>query len=115
MDRPLDANEAFVLHLILQDLQDAALLEQETTVRVSGGKPTFIDLCVPDDAPLSHLKDGPLKITPEALTLEGEPAGVILLWIEAGKLSAMEYGWYTDDTPEGFPDPDRVTPGYSSR
>lgn len=114
MNRPLDENEAFVLHLVLDDLQDAALLEQERSVTVSGGKPTFVDFAVPSSAPRSSVDNGPLKITPNAVTQEGDPAGVILVWVDDGRLSAMEYGWYTDETPVGFPAPALVSLGYSS-
>jgi hypothetical protein len=33
----------------------------------------------------------------------GEPLGEILIWVENGYLSALEYAWVTDEAPDGLP------------
>ncbi len=62
MNRPLDAHEGYILHLVLDDLQDAQLLEQERTVTVTGGTPTFIDLDVAADATRSPVGGWPTGV-----------------------------------------------------
>lgn len=38
----------------------------------------------------------------------GSPVGELILWVEDGWLSGIEYAWYTDERPVALPDPDRV-------
>jgi hypothetical protein len=39
---------------------------------------------------------------------DGTPVGELILWVEDGWLSGIEYAWYTDERPAALPDPDRV-------
>ena len=109
MSRSLDQNEANALQVVLAAVGDPALLTQAQSVTVTGGTATFLDLDVDTLSPAANLPNGPLGRTADALTPDGDPAGVILVWVEDGRLSGLEYGWYTDDSPAGFPAPDRVT------
>lgn len=38
----------------------------------------------------------------------GSPVGELIVWVEDGWLSGIEYAWYTDERPVALPDPDRV-------
>ncbi|MEU5761353.1 hypothetical protein [Nocardia sp. NPDC047648] len=38
----------------------------------------------------------------------GSPIGEVILWVENGWLSAIEYAWYTDKRPRALPDPARI-------
>lgn len=38
----------------------------------------------------------------------GKPIGEVILWAEAGRLSGIEYAWYTDERPTQLPEPDRI-------
>ncbi|GEM31919.1 hypothetical protein NN3_29260 [Nocardia neocaledoniensis NBRC 108232] len=38
----------------------------------------------------------------------GSPVGELIVWVEDGWLSGIEYAWYTDERPAALPDPDRV-------
>ncbi|WP_328393671.1 hypothetical protein [Nocardia sp. NBC_00416] len=38
----------------------------------------------------------------------GRPIGEIILWVEAGRLSGIEYAWYTDERPTQLPEPDQI-------
>ncbi|MFE7719127.1 hypothetical protein ACFU44_08780 [Nocardia rhizosphaerihabitans] len=38
----------------------------------------------------------------------GSAVGEIILWVENGWLSGIEYAWYTDERPRNLPDPDRI-------
>lgn len=38
----------------------------------------------------------------------GRPIGEVILWVEAGRLSGIEYAWYTDERPAKLPEPDQI-------
>ena len=38
----------------------------------------------------------------------GQLTGELLLWIEDGEPSTLEYAWYTEETPAALPEPGRV-------
>lgn len=38
----------------------------------------------------------------------GHVTGELILWIEDGRPSALEYAWYTDEPPSALPEPARV-------
>lgn len=38
----------------------------------------------------------------------GSPIGEVILWAEAGRLSGIEYAWYTDERPAQLPDPAQI-------
>ncbi|MFF7945065.1 hypothetical protein ACFZC5_35795 [Nocardia gamkensis] len=39
---------------------------------------------------------------------DGSPIGEVILWVENGWLSGIEYAWYTDERPHALPEPDRI-------
>jgi hypothetical protein len=38
----------------------------------------------------------------------GAPIGEIILWVEHGRLSGIEYAWYTDVRPQMLPEPAQI-------
>ncbi|MEU2014345.1 hypothetical protein, partial [Nocardia sp. NPDC019302] len=39
---------------------------------------------------------------------DGSPIGEVILWVQNGWLSGIEYAWYTDERPRALPEPDRI-------
>ncbi|APE33969.1 hypothetical protein BOX37_08275 [Nocardia mangyaensis] len=40
--------------------------------------------------------------------LNGSSVGELILWVENGWLSGVEYAWYTDERPRTLPDPEQI-------
>lgn len=40
---------------------------------------------------------------------DGSPIGEVILWVENGRLSGIEYAWYTEGRPEELPEPSAIT------
>jgi hypothetical protein len=38
----------------------------------------------------------------------GAPIGELILWVDNGWLSAIEYAWYTDERPRTLPEPGQI-------
>ncbi|MFE7741706.1 hypothetical protein [Nocardia sp. NPDC057455] len=38
----------------------------------------------------------------------GSPIGEVILWVENGWLSGIEYAWFTDERPRALPEPGRI-------
>ncbi|MGY2033379.1 hypothetical protein [Nocardia abscessus] len=38
----------------------------------------------------------------------GSPIGEVILWVENGWLSGIEYAWYTDERPHALPEPGQI-------
>jgi hypothetical protein len=87
-----------------------SLLDQLSETRVLRGPVTFLELSVPPSAPRSTVPDGPLPGRVFVVDGTGQPSGEIIVWIEHGYLSALEYAWYTDEPPEEWPSPGDLRP-----
>lgn len=115
--RPLHPDERAVLNLLLaEDFEGAAALrEQARNASVVGrcdcGCPS-IYLAVPSGSPRAHLgsrlapAEG--RVAPES---EGEPPGEIVLFVDDGKLSYLEYVYY-DVVPPSWPPTSSITTLY---
>jgi hypothetical protein len=104
--RPLDANETAILLRVVHQLEEPVARALETQVRqamVSGGFTTMVDLAVQPGVPPVDVPDGPLAVR----TLH--EGGEVLVWITGGRVSALEYAWWTDDEPAGMPDAESLT------
>jgi hypothetical protein len=104
--RPLTPRERSVLDLLLTaDFPGAAELRvQARTARVTGrcacGCPT-IDLAVDDAAPVAGV-DG--RVAVEVDVAEGG----LIVFVDEGRLSGLEYWSVADETPAEFPPPERI-------
>lgn len=78
---------------------------QRLVVSVVGGLPTMLELSVPEGVRSVAMPDGPLPVRAIATDEAGGPIGEVLVWVSGGRLSALEYAWYTDDPPSDIPCP----------
>jgi hypothetical protein len=111
MGRGLDSNERDVLMKMLAASFDGVveLRNQVSSVVVTGGTfPTWLDLRVAENVQKSNVEDGPIPVSAWACDDAGEEIGTVLVWVKDGRLSALEYGWVTDDRPISFPAPDSI-------
>lgn len=71
------------------------------------GSPS-VDLEIgPGAVPVSGSTDGILA-GGAVRDADGAPVGEVLVWVGDGRLSGIEYAWYTDERPRALPDPDRI-------
>ncbi|WP_413101168.1 hypothetical protein [Streptomyces sp. Inha503] len=57
----------------------------------------------------AEIPNGVIPATGVVKDSSGELVGELLLWVSDGRLSALEYSWYTDEAPTALPDPHDVT------
>jgi hypothetical protein len=112
--RPLTADERRVLDLLLGSTFVGAdeLRQQATQAMVTGrcdcGCPT-VDLSVPQDALPAPVIGPTAPVEVRVTPVGGEPVGEVLLFVKAGRLSSLEYVYYTDSPPRKWPPADRMT------
>ncbi|MGW4324985.1 hypothetical protein ACWEKR_03740 [Nocardia sp. NPDC004573] len=71
------------------------------------GSPS-VDLAVrPGAAQASGSPDG-VFTSGAVADRNGSPIGEVMLWVENGWLSGIEYAWYTDERPRALPEPDQI-------
>lgn len=110
--RPLTENERMVAEKIVRAATIPgieALVAQLGAAGVRGGTTMFLDLTVADTAPAAHCPDGPLPVRAFVTDDRDQPVGEILVWIDRGYLSALEFAWVTDDMPDEWPSPTNVS------
>ncbi len=110
--RELSPQEREVLELVLApDFEAAEVLRaQVPAARVEGlcgcGCPT-VDLVV-EGAPAAEGFSSPVVPVRLIVTTDGIETGAIILLVEDGRLSRLEYFWFGDVQPSEWPDPDHV-------
>jgi hypothetical protein len=114
--RPLNADEERVIRALLTPEVDecATFVAQLPFVRVTRrwvpDLPS-VDLEVLPGAPRAFTSDRLLPTRGAVLQDNGEPGGLILVWLEDGLLAGIEYAWYTDDPPSEWPGYDAIVVG----
>jgi hypothetical protein len=90
----------------------AELLAQVPSVEVVGGPLTFLELAVAHTALESPFEQGPVPGQTWVVNEVGTPIGTLLVWVDGGCISGLEYGWVTDEPPSVLPSTDalRSTP-----
>lgn len=104
--RDLSDDERALLVRLLQDrafVGADSLLEQAGSARVVGGLPTLLDLEVANTAPRADVADGPAPLRAFVEATSGEVEGEVLVWVNGGYLSGLEFAWYSDSPPSGMP------------
>jgi hypothetical protein len=107
MGRPLSADEKRVILRILNDDFDGAnalrrqVEDAFATRHWIEGLPS-IDIMVGESSPAAS---SPVSspITRTVIDGSGNPVGFMILWVEEGRISALEYAWVTDDPPTHLP------------
>ena len=86
------------------------LVAQVPGTRIAVGPVSFRDFVPDRSVAPSECPDGPVPVRALVEDAGGDPIGWILIWVEDGYLSALEFAWVTDDMPTLFPSPDSVRP-----
>lgn len=109
--RPLSSTERSVVARILNDYSGpgaAGLLGQLDSGVMVRGPVTMLELEVPGAVAPAATPDGPIGIRAIVESPEGEVLGELIIWVQRGFLSGLEYAWYSDDPPDALPDPTRI-------
>jgi len=112
--RPLTPDEQRVLDLLLGNeypgVEQLRLQAAGATVvgRCDCGCPT-IYLAVPEEAARAPLTGRLAPVEGRVAPQDGEPQGDIILFLDDGRLTSMEYVFYTDAPPVGWPPNDRLS------
>jgi hypothetical protein len=110
-----DRERAMLAHLLSAPFDGAAdLLAQLPFTQVTGSWGTTvaspsIDLRVDATVRRAACSDGPVPIEANFYDESGEYVGELLVWVENGRLSALEYATIGDEAPTELPDPAQVT------
>ncbi|MEQ4210322.1 hypothetical protein [Actinopolymorpha sp. B9G3] len=67
-----------------------------------------VNLELVGDAAPAAVPDGPLPVDAWAYDEFGAPIGTVLVWVRNGRLSALEFGWVTDEPPTTWPAVERI-------
>jgi hypothetical protein len=94
--QPIDATEAFRPQ-IDQAFAVRHWVEGLPSIEISVGE-TSPAITLPLTSPIER------QVVDEV----GTVTGWVLLWIEAGRISGLEYAWVTDDPPTDWPPSDRI-------
>jgi hypothetical protein len=63
-----------------------------------------IDIEVPDGVDKAKVPDGPIPGRFPVRGSAGSHTGEILVWVADGRISGLEYAWFTDEPPTRLPD-----------
>lgn len=76
---------------------------------VAGGLPHITDIRM-DRARVGSclIQDGPIPGRVLVLDNGDSAIGELLVWVQDGYLSALEYAWFTDEPPVDLPCPDMI-------
>lgn len=106
--RPLLANERAALDALLAcDFDGASELRRQATTVMADGRGLIIDLVVDHSLPLASVTTR----VPVGAPVQGDDGSLsngLILFVESGRLSGLEYWWTTDEMPASFPDPEQI-------
>lgn len=69
----------------------------------------MLELAAPADLSTSTLPDGPAPSTVLVRDASGAETGELLVWVKDGRLSGLEFAWWTDEPPTRLPTREEVT------
>jgi hypothetical protein len=85
------------------------LLAQVPFVRVLDGPVTLLNLEVDAAAvPPSAFVSGHVPGSAWVRDTNGEPVGTLLVWVDRGYISLLEYGWVTERPPTELPGVEQI-------
>jgi hypothetical protein len=100
-----------LLHHVLSEADfpgSDELLQQASGVNVVGGPVTMLDLRVTGPTSASAFTDGPIPLSVMVLDSADVTFGELLIWVNGGYLSSLEFAWWSDDPPDQLPSLDHV-------
>lgn len=114
-ERSLTTCEQALIMSILcsySDTEAAAVLavQSANAAVVPSAIPTFLEFRVEGKAAPAAVPDGPLDTRMLVVDSGNQSTGEVILWVEAGRLSALEFAWYSDQTPQQLPFPWQIRP-----
>ncbi|MBF6181957.1 hypothetical protein [Nocardia otitidiscaviarum] len=71
------------------------------------GSPS-VDVVVPADVVAASDSTDGIFASGAVTDSAGAPIGEVTLWVEHGRLSGIEYAWYTDERPPTLPEPSQI-------
>jgi hypothetical protein len=90
----------------------AQLSAQVPYLRIGEGPITFIRFVIDRSiAPRSTFERGPVPGHAWVLAAGGSPIGTMLVWVDDGYISALEYAWVSDEPPIELPEVDQIRLG----
>jgi hypothetical protein len=99
--RPLSPRERAVLTALLtSDFPGAAQLRDQAESVMATGEGMIIDLVVDPILPPARVVH---RVPVQAVVDGAGHDGGLLLFVDDGRLSGLEYWWVTDDPPKEFP------------
>jgi len=84
------------------------LFQQASSVDVVGGPVTMLDLRVTAPKSASAFTEGPIPLSVMVLDSVDVALGELLIWVNDGYLSSLEFAWWSDNPPEQLPALNRV-------
>lgn len=108
-----DAEKRVIRQLLVGDAPDIAVLRSQVdhawVVRTwIDGLPS-VDIEIDPGVPRARaIDDGPLSPPGVAFDDDWVPIGHLMIWVENGALSALEYAWFSDVAPKQLPDNDHL-------
>lgn len=108
--RPLHQTEMAVIERILEsglpgsEILSLQLPHTKVTAPWAPDSPS-IDLSTDGECAPAEIPDGVFPARSIVIDDGGHPIGSLLIWVESGMLSALEYAWYSDEPPTSLPDP----------
>ena len=101
MPRPLSAREREILDLLLSvEFPGVTELREQARSVTADREGMIIDLIVGDELPRAEV----LSRTPVQAVVDGDGYdGGLLLFVDDGQLSALEYWWVTEEKPSMLP------------
>ncbi len=101
MARPLTARERDILDLLLSvEFPGARELREQAKAVMAEREGMIFDLLVPARLPRATV----VNQIPVQAVVDGDGYdGGVLLFVDDGRLSAMEYWWVTEEKPDLFP------------
>lgn len=84
------------------------LARQAMSSSVVGGPITMLEIRSDRTLGAAAFADGPIPLSMEVSNSAGDLIGELLVWVENGYLSGLEFAWWTVDPPNELPLADRV-------
>lgn len=99
--RPLSARERAILDLLLSvDFPGVDVLRKQALSASAEGEHTVVGLVIDESLPRAQM----VGRTPVQAVVDGDGYdGGVLLFVDDGRLSALEYWWVTEEAPDVFP------------